>query len=303
MLPDNAHQPSLAYIPYLMTGDRFYCDEMASWAAFSLIKTYNEGGSKGARGGSKGYLAPNETRGFAWALRNLVDAAAYTPDAETAMKAYFRRKVQNNLDWCDAYAASEHEPLGTYRSDEEGGNGIPYGGAYAQLAYAIDRARQQGFKGGLALRDGLAKFQLKLFTSGPDFPKAYAMGLWMKAGPVDGQGRRHKDSAGKVIWYRTMKEFFVGNYGNAPAKRRGNPRDLYGHWVRLSLVIALENGWPGAKAAYDYNWSLVGTGRWWESPDGSSNIAYHAGWAILPDTSVAVQAETTRTQTKERAPE
>ena len=137
LLPDNNHQPSLAYIPYLMTGDRFYADEMESWAAFSLIKTYNEGGSKGARGGSKGHLAPNETRGFAWALRNLVDAAAYTPDAETALKAYFCNKVQNNLDWCDAYVASEHDPLGTYFVSK-GNMAIPYGGAYAQLAYAID---------------------------------------------------------------------------------------------------------------------------------------------------------------------
>ena len=110
------------------------------------------------------------------------------------------------------------------------------------------------------------------------------MGLWMKAGPVDSQGRRLKDSTGKDIWYKGMKELFVGNYGNAPANPRGNPGDFYGHWVPLSLVIAMENGWPGAKAAYDYNWSLVGTGRWWQSPDGSSNIAYHAGWAILPDT-------------------
>ena len=90
----------------------------------------------------------------------------------------------------------------------------------------------------MGLRDGLAKFQLKLFSSEPDFPKEHAMGLWMKAGPVDGKDMPLKDSNGQVIWYRTMKEFFEGNYGNAPANPRGNPGDFYGHWVRLSLVIA-----------------------------------------------------------------
>ena len=40
------------------------------------------------------------------------------------------------------------------------------------LMHAIDRARQQGFAGGLAHRDAIAKFQLKLFASDPDYPRA-----------------------------------------------------------------------------------------------------------------------------------
>ena len=35
LIPDNAHQPSLAYVPYLLTGDRFYAEEMAFWANYS----------------------------------------------------------------------------------------------------------------------------------------------------------------------------------------------------------------------------------------------------------------------------
>ena len=35
LLPDNAHQPSLAYVPYLMTGDRYYAEEMAFWANYA----------------------------------------------------------------------------------------------------------------------------------------------------------------------------------------------------------------------------------------------------------------------------
>jgi hypothetical protein len=37
--PDNAHVPSLAYIPYLVTGDRYYADEMKAWANYALIST------------------------------------------------------------------------------------------------------------------------------------------------------------------------------------------------------------------------------------------------------------------------
>src|SRR3954451_24240321 len=39
LLPDNAHQPSLAYTPYLLTGDRYYAEEMAFWANYGMVRT------------------------------------------------------------------------------------------------------------------------------------------------------------------------------------------------------------------------------------------------------------------------
>ena len=80
LIPDNAHQPSLAYVPYLLTGDRYYADEMAFWADYAMIRTYNGDGVRG----SLGILAYNEVRGFGWALRNIADAAAYHPDGAFA---------------------------------------------------------------------------------------------------------------------------------------------------------------------------------------------------------------------------
>src|SRR5262249_25372273 len=97
LVPDNAHIPSIAYVPYLVTGDRYYADEMAFWANFSLLRTFQDS-HYNARGGSKGYLHPNETRGIAWCLRNLADAAAYLPDDEP-VKPYLAQKVINNLEW------------------------------------------------------------------------------------------------------------------------------------------------------------------------------------------------------------
>ena len=77
LIPDDAHQPSIAYMPYLITGDRYYAEEMAFWANYGMIRTYP---ADGVRGGD-GVLAYNEVRGYGWALRNLVEAAAMYPDA------------------------------------------------------------------------------------------------------------------------------------------------------------------------------------------------------------------------------
>ena len=40
LIPDDAHQPSIAYVPYLITGDRYYAEEMAFWANYSMLRTY-----------------------------------------------------------------------------------------------------------------------------------------------------------------------------------------------------------------------------------------------------------------------
>jgi hypothetical protein len=42
LYPDNAHQPSLAYIPYLLTGDRYDADQVAAWADFGLLSTFQD---------------------------------------------------------------------------------------------------------------------------------------------------------------------------------------------------------------------------------------------------------------------
>lgn len=90
---DGAHQPSLAYVPYLLTGDLFYLEEVQFWASYNLgavDPTYRDGG--------RGLLHANEVRGQAWTMRSLADAAYLTPD-DHPMKGYFTEKLTNNLRW------------------------------------------------------------------------------------------------------------------------------------------------------------------------------------------------------------
>src|SRR5262249_51823973 len=128
--PDIAHQPSLAYVPYLVTGDRYYADEMAFWGNYVLIGTFQDsyynrrgggmihgpGSNSPVHPGSWGSLMANEVRGIGWGLRNLVDAAAYLPDTDP-MKRYFASKIANNLSDLDAYAYSLNNPIGVTWED------------------------------------------------------------------------------------------------------------------------------------------------------------------------------------------
>ena len=257
LIPDNAHQPSIAYVPYLLTGDRYYAEEMAFWANYSMLRTYPQDGVRGA----DGILAYNEVRGYGWALRNMVDAAAYYPDA-SPVRAYLGRKVVANLQWLDNYANAQgpSNPFKILWLNKRP-EGAQYISMWEQnyLAHAIDRAGKQGFAGGLAHRDAIARFQLKMFSSDPDYPRAQASPYIVAVGTPGSSG---------FIYFTTMAQIWAGTQGQERPFA-----GYYGPETRMTLMMGVEAGWTGAQGAYDYLWPFIGTG----SP---SDLAQRAGWAV-----------------------
>jgi hypothetical protein len=180
---DIAHQPSLAFVPYLVTGDRFFADEMAFWANYCLIGSYANDYN---RKGKQGLLIGNEVRGIGWGLRNIGDAAAYLPDVDP-MKRYFADKTLNNLMNLDAYAQSHNSgPLQTLfpsrRPEDENLRYQPYMWIslweQSYVAWAVDRVMQHGqvtpahnfASAGKNIRNRIARLQLQLFTH-PEWPR------------------------------------------------------------------------------------------------------------------------------------
>jgi len=93
---DLPHQPSMAYLPYLVTGDYYYLEELQFWAMFNTFSS-----NPNYRGFDKGILSSEQTRGQAWGLRTLADAAYITPDADV-LKADLNYFLDSNLDWYNA---------------------------------------------------------------------------------------------------------------------------------------------------------------------------------------------------------
>ena len=90
---DSAHQPGFAYLPYLVTGDFYYLEELQFWAmwnSFSSNPAYREN--------IKGLITQDQVRGQAWSLRTLSEAAYITPDADP-LKSHFKYFMSTNLDW------------------------------------------------------------------------------------------------------------------------------------------------------------------------------------------------------------
>lgn len=94
--PDMAHYPSVAYVPYLATGDLWYLQELQDAATFQLIN-----GGPDYRKLDQGLLREDQTRGYAWGLRDLAQTYLATPeDAPSPLlpKSYWKRILDNNRD-------------------------------------------------------------------------------------------------------------------------------------------------------------------------------------------------------------
>jgi hypothetical protein len=90
---DVAHEPSLTFVPYLLSGSHYYLDELQAQANY-VVASQNPD----YRDGAAGILSDhNEVRAIAWGLRELANAAYITPDAD-ALKGYFTTLLSNNLD-------------------------------------------------------------------------------------------------------------------------------------------------------------------------------------------------------------
>jgi hypothetical protein len=100
-LADTSHQPGFAYLPYLVTGDHYYLEELQFFAMYNVFSS-----NPGYRKNILGLFAPQQVRGQAWSLRTLGQAAYITPDGHP-LKRHLLQVLDSNLDWYNAqYSAN-----------------------------------------------------------------------------------------------------------------------------------------------------------------------------------------------------
>jgi hypothetical protein len=240
LTPDDAHQPSIAYLPYLITGDAFYLDELHFWANWNMVIAnpyYRDFG--------KGLLKWAQVRGQAWSLRTLGHAAYITPDADP-FKAYFTEKLRNNLEWYRAFSVGpDASPLGWLGT----GNAFayePYGIAPWQddfFTYAVGDVARLGFAEAKAVRDWKAHFVVgRMADTGYCWLHASAYSL--QIGPAD-----------KSRLYPSFGEIYQANFPSAACAGTamdGYPDGATGYGANMqpALAAAVDAGVTGAAAAW-----------------------------------------------------
>lgn len=123
--PDTSHQPGFAYLPYIVTGDYYYLEELQFWTMYNAFSS-----NPHYRDFNKGLVKSGQIRGQAWDMRSLGQASYITPDNDP-LKAQFTTWLNNNLDWYNAnYTNSATAPalgflhLGNYTITYNNGMGM-----------------------------------------------------------------------------------------------------------------------------------------------------------------------------------
>jgi hypothetical protein len=253
---DNAHQPSLAYVPYLVTGDRWYLEELYYWASYVMLsQSYTT--EDWGRNRDAGLVRGDQVRGQAWALRQLGDAAALALDGSWELD-YFGAKLGNNLDW---YASAMRGPppanaLGWWGAQSNRGEdgGRPDENMAADVRYytspwmsdfliwSFDHLVELGHAEAAVPRDWLAAYLVGRFSHGPGF------------NPFDGAPYHlavlAEDGTEYVDWATVWQKSFAGRTDPAPtAFADASCAMCYPMIARGALAAAERAGLAGAATA------------------------------------------------------
>lgn len=162
--PDRAHAPSLGYLSYLLTGERYYAEEASFWASYQLAQWPWKGLDVGA-----------PERMQAWGLRHVVDAAFILPD-DDPLKDYFARAVCDYADQITRIAEADERGLHWLR------DGFRMSGRqhwvncrrtsswqYAWVVWSLGNAVAKGFECAELPRAWTAEYLVGLYTSDDEY--------------------------------------------------------------------------------------------------------------------------------------
>ncbi len=106
-----SHHPSVGYMAYLVTGRFYFMEEIEFSATVGFLKQ-NDTSRQTWRGILSTNAGANTTRGAAWSLRTLAQAATITPDDDPMRGEYVRSVEENVRHYHSRYVAISNHPQG-----------------------------------------------------------------------------------------------------------------------------------------------------------------------------------------------
>jgi len=244
--PDVAHMGSLAYVPYLVSGDFYYLEEAYFWANYALLAQWPV-----PRQDARGIMS-DQIRGDAWGLRNMADAASIAPDG-VPEGPYFDERIHNNMAEMTAkmYGPPEYNKLGFWGvrtvTDARIGNAanprwmITAPWEHDYLIWSLHHLTELGYRDAAKPRDFELRWQVGAFTHPREFPPLLAAPYRMVVGEMGPQQ--------KVLFYEDWRKLGEENAKLTPLPKTGQARLAYDYSAYLALVCGADAGYPRAADA------------------------------------------------------
>lgn len=270
LTPDRAHQPSLAYVPYLLSGDFYYLEEAYFWANYCLLSSW-----PAPRQNARGILY-GQIRGNAWALRNVADAGFIAPD-DGPEGGYFQEKVGNNIAHRvrRMYGPPEYNSIGAWgiRTTRSARIQKPANPNWMILAawendyliWSLHHLTELGYKDAARCRDFMLRLRVGALTNAPGFDPMLAAPYRFVV------GERAADK--KVTFYEDWKKLGTEN---ARLSKPGLPNygNSYAYSARAATVCGVDGGFPKAAEALKVLEERL--------PKRRQVMARNPTWAIVP---------------------
>lgn len=283
---DSSHQPSLAFVPYMLSGDYYYLEELQFWCNYNLIQA-----NPNYRNQSDGLLKWDQVRGQGWSLRTLAQAAWITPDDHT-FKSHYENVLTKNQEWYEDQFVNGNNAaatdLGWIPSPiVEGGKYVASPWMDDFFTYAV------GYTVALGYSDWQAFFEWKSIYPVGRMTSPYC---WIFAAPY----RMPVDADASGTWYTTFEELYdavlvLSGYDPATIKALGcATQELADH---IGLDLGEMTGYAQSGEGYPANMQpalaaaaesgITGSSTAWTTFDNRAvkwDETYDPQFAIVPYT-------------------
>jgi hypothetical protein len=148
---DTAHQPNLAYVPYLMTAQRWYLDRLNAQAANALTMTLYSARCKPTwKDCDTGYSDivinfSDQVRAQAWNMREVMEAG-FIGKPGTWDQQYFAKVAADNWEFANSQASGNGRISTAYEGEAAG---------YISFGTGVQQAWMQDYMSGVAVLGGL----------------------------------------------------------------------------------------------------------------------------------------------------
>ena len=293
---DCAHHPSVGYMAYLVTGRWYFMEDVQ----FAATTNYMNGSTSPRENGNGVFASWSalQTRGAAWGIRTLAQAACITPDSDATLRTEFLNAVTNNVNtYHTTYVATPNNAFGWVRGDGPNGGDGTYGvtgdNKYIHSTWMQD-FHTAAFGYMLALDLGVSsttKTKLQAFFAWK------AQSVVGRLGGITSTEYNYKGAAQYTIvmapsdtpnfetgvgpWYANWGALYQAQLG-VPNPGTTGPLngtiEITSYWGNLqpAIAYAVRHGVPGALAAYN---RMTSASNWATLRDGA-NI--DPVWGVQP---------------------
>jgi hypothetical protein len=289
---DTAHHPSLGFTAYLLTGRFYFMEEVQFAANVNYLKNTDQ-----TRRFSAGVFLSNAganiTRGAAWAVRTLAQAACVTPDNDTALRSEYIASMAANVDFYHAtYVGQPNNSFGFVApyANYTGGAGYYSEAAWMQdfftaaFGYAIDLEPAMPQASIVRLASFFAwKAQSIIGRLGSTAPTdfLYRQAAVYTVAVAPSETPNFTDGSGP--WYKNWGEIYAAtlrapNPSVVGALGGGNYPEPTSYWGNLqpAIAYAVQHKVAGAQEAYA---RMRGAPNWSQISDRFNDAPV---WSVVP---------------------